>query len=153
MKKAIAALFIIFSCFINAGSAQLVAKMELKQPIEGLCGNQDVYVPLPMYKNQKSAVCPVSKGEITKRLNAEVSWLKDSANYNDKGMVRLIINCKGEMLQCTMDNITRNADLDDQIVAVFNSLGKWKPGTINGKTVNTAKLWSFKIVNGKIEID
>jgi hypothetical protein len=67
-------------------------------------------------------------------------------------MVNIIINCKGEVVQCEIDNKTKYPELDNQIVAVFSSLGKWKPGKINGDRVDVSKLWSFVIENGKISI-
>lgn len=81
----------------------------------------------PVFKDQKEAECPASKKEIIKRLNSEVIFLKESTTYQDKGMVNIAINCKGEVVQCEIDNRTKYAELDKQIVAVFNSLGKWKP--------------------------
>ena len=92
-------------------SAQFVAKMQLKEPIKGLCSN-DVYTLLPSFKGQKEPICPVSVEDITKRLNQEVTYLKDSSNYEDKGMVDIIINCKGEVVKCEIDNKTRNPILD-----------------------------------------
>jgi hypothetical protein len=134
-------------------SAQFAARMQVKEPIKGVCDNKNVYVVFPTFKDQEEAKCPVSKKEITKRLNSEVAFLKDSTAYNDKGMVNIIINCNGEVVQCEIDNKTRHSELDKQIVAVFNSLGKWKPGKVNGDKVDTSRLWSFEIKNGEISID
>src|SRR5687767_10791205 len=120
----------------HAVTAQLVARMEVKEPIPGVCDNKNVYVLFPMFGDQKEAICPVSDKAIQDRLHAEVTFLKDSAAYNDKGMVNIIINCKGEVVKCEIDNKTRHAELDKQIVTVFNSLGEWKPGKLNGKKVD-----------------
>jgi hypothetical protein len=49
-----------------------------------------------------------------------------------------------------MDNTTKSKELNDQIVAVFNSLGNWKPAKLNGRKVDSSQLWSFQIVKGKI---
>jgi hypothetical protein len=132
MKK-ISTLLIAFFIYA-AASAQFVATMEVKEPIAGLCNDKEVYVLMSLFgKGQVEAVCPASDKQITKRLNNEVVFLKDSAGYNDKGMVSIIINCKGEVVQCKIDNKTRHPELDQQIVAVFNTLGEWKPGKLNGK--------------------
>jgi hypothetical protein len=133
--------------------AQFAARMEVKEPIKGVCDNKNVYVIFSMFKNQEEAKCPASKKEITERLNAETPFLKDSTSYNDKGMVNIIINCKGEVVQCETDNKTRHSELDKQIVAVFNSLGKWKAGKVSGDNVDTSRLWSFEINNGIIAIN
>jgi hypothetical protein len=65
-------------------------------------------------------------------------------------MIGLIINCKGEVVKCEMDNKTKNVELDKQIVAIFNSLGEWKPGTLNRGKVDSSRLFSFKIKKGVI---
>jgi DNA-binding protein YbaB len=131
-----------------SSSAQFVAKMEVKEPIPGVCNNSEVYVIFPSFSGQTEAEWPMSKKEIIKKLN-EVAFLKDSASYNDKGMVNIIINCKGEAVQVYMDNKTRNKQLDDQIVAVLNSLGAWKAAKINKRKVDSSNLWSFEIKDGK----
>jgi hypothetical protein len=151
MKKIISIL--ILTSFYLTTNAQFAARMEVKEPIKGVCDNKNIYVVFPMFKGQEEARCPLSKKEITKRLNAEVTFLKDSSTYADKGMVNIIINCKGEVVRCEMDNKTKNPELDKEIVAVFNSLGDWKPGKINGDKVDTSKLWSFEIKDGNISIE
>ncbi len=141
---------IIFFLLISTNSfGQFVAKMEVKEPIEGLCNPKEVYALLPMLQGQEEAICPVTEDEILKRLNEEVQFLKDNPKFSGKGMIGLIINCKGQVLQCKMDNKTKNAELDKQIEKVFNSLGEWKAGKLNGEEVDSSKLFSFKIKKGK----
>ncbi|MBL7856354.1 MAG: hypothetical protein JNM57_01600 [Cyclobacteriaceae bacterium] len=130
--------------------AQFVAKLELKESIAGICNDKEVYAMFPTMKGQEEAVCPVSKTVILERLNSEVQFLMDNPRYDDKGMIGIIINCKGEVVQCKMDNKTKSPELDKQIEAVFNTLGEWKPGKLNRKEVDTSRLFSFKIKNGKI---
>ncbi len=134
-------------------SAQFVAKMEVKEDIPGICDKNEVYALFPMMDGQDEAICPVSKDEILKRLNAEVKYLKDKPKYKDKGMIGLIINCKGELVKCEMDNETQSPELDKQIEEVFNSLGEWKAGKLNGKAVDSSRLFSFKIKKGVFTFD
>jgi hypothetical protein len=131
-------------------SAQFVAKMEIKDSIPGLCDKNEVYALFPMFKGQEEAPCPMNNTEIQARLEEEVVFLKKNANYKDKGMVNIIINCKGEVVKCEMDNKTKSEELDKQIVDVFKTLGTWKPGKLNGKPVDSSRLWSFDIKKGKI---
>ncbi|HCZ35027.1 MAG TPA: hypothetical protein DHV26_03785, partial [Cytophagales bacterium] len=63
------------------------------------------------------------------------------------------INCKGQVVQCKMDNKTKSADLDKQIELVFNSLGQWTAGKLDSKEVDTSKLFSFKIKKGQFYFD
>jgi len=140
-------LALIASVISISASAQFVARMEIKEPIPGLC-NAKEYAMLPGFKGQEEAVCSVSEDSILKRLNTEVVFLKDNPKYSDKGMIGIIINCKSRVVQCKMDNLTKNPELDKQIENVFNSLGEWKAGKLNGKPVDTSKLFSFKILDG-----
>ena len=134
-------------------SAQFVAKMEIKEPISGLCSDQDVYALIPGLKGQVPAQCSLSKEQINDKLNSEIQFLKDNPDYNDKGMIGLVINCKGQLVQCKMDNKTKSPELDSQIEKVFNSLGDWTAGKLNKKNVDTSRLFSFTIENGRISIN
>jgi len=129
----------------------MIATMQVDNPISGVCDNSNVIAILPFPGNgQIKAKAPFTDEEITKKLNAEVDFLKGSLGYNDKGMVNLIINCKGKMVSCKIDNKTRSPELDQQIVDIFSKMLDWKAGTVNGKPVDTVVLYSFKIENGVI---
>lgn len=151
MKKTILTLIVGFIGL--TASAQFVAKMEVKEDIPGICDKNEVYALFPSFDGQDEAICPISKEDILKRLNSELQFLKDNPKYKDKGMIGLVINCKGEIVKCKMDNKTKSAELDNQIEAVFNSLGEWKSGKLNGKDVDSSKLFSFKIKKGVISFD
>jgi hypothetical protein len=151
MKKAMIILLMVGSGLTV--SAQFVAKMEVKEDIPGICDKNEVYALFPSFKGQEEAVCPVTKNEILQRLNSEISFLKDNPKFKDEGMIGLVINCKGVVVKCKMDNKTKSTELDKQIEAVFNSLGSWKAGKLNGKEVDTSRLFSFKIKNGKFYFD
>lgn len=105
-----------------------------------------------MFGDQVEAACSVADSTIERRLNDEVQFLKDHPKYNDKGMVNMIINCKGEVVQCKIDNKTKSPDLDDQVVAVFKSLTAWKAGKLNGGEVDSLRLWSFEVKKGRITL-
>lgn len=145
--------FLVVTLICNSLLAQFVATMEVKEHIEGVCNEKQVYALLPMLKGQEEAPCPLTNAQIEQRLNQEVTFLKEHPKYKDKGMVNIIINCKGEVVKCEMDNKTKSEELDKQIVAVFNSLGQWKPGKLNGNEVDSSRLWSFEVKKGKITLD
>jgi len=151
MKKTI--LILLTSIIGLSLSAQFVAKMEVKEDIPGICDKNEVYSLFGSFKGQDVAICPISKDEILKRLNSEIQFLKDNPKYKGKGMIGLIINCKGIVVSCEMDNKTKSPELDKQIEAVFGSLGDWKAGKLNGKEVDSSRLYSFKIKKGKISFD
>lgn len=131
----------------------MVARMQVTEPIDGVCDNDNVIAILPISGNgQVEAVAPKTDDELTAELNEKVTFLKDKPDYNDKGMVNLIINCEGELVRCQIDNKTQSPELDSQIVAVFAEMKTWTPGTIRGKAYDTVVLYSFTIKDGKISL-
>lgn len=129
----------------------LVAAMEVKEPINGVCDNSNVIVILPFPGNgQVSAKAPKTNLEIAQELNEKVLFLKDKPDYEDTGMVNLIINCKGNLVKCDIDNETKSPELDKQIVAVFSELKNWTAGKVNNNSVDTVVMYRFTIKNGKI---
>lgn len=151
MKVTMKHLITITICtfLFTAASAQFIARMEVKEPIPGLCDEKNVLVMFPV-KGQEEAKCPVEEDEILKRLN-EIQFMKDNPGFSGKGMMGLVINCEGKVVKCKMDgkNKTGNEELDKQIEEVFNSLGEWKPGRLKKKEVDTSRLYSFTIDSGK----
>ena len=150
MKQILCILFVT-SCSTVVG--QFVAKMEVKEPIEGICNDKEVYALFPSFKGQTEAECPATKQQILERLNTEVKFIKENPNYDGKGMIGIIINCKGEVVQCKMDNKTKDPELDKQIEEVFNSLGAWKAGKLGKKQVDSSRLFSFKIKKGEFTFE
>ena len=72
-----------------------------------------------MLDGQKEAICPMSEVEILEKLNNEVLFLKDNPKHKDKGMIGIIVNCKGQVVQCKMSNMTKDEVLYQQIEEVF----------------------------------
>jgi len=139
----------------NKGDAMnMVARMEVKEPIAGVCDNGNVIAILPIPGNgQVSAKAPMTDDQITEALKTRVTFLKDKPDYDDKGMVNLIVNCKGELVRCEIDNKTKSPELDNQIVAVFAEMKQWTAGSVNNKSVDTSVLYSFTIKKGTIVVD
>jgi hypothetical protein len=151
MKKILVTLILTFLSAISF--AQFVARAEIKEDISGICDKKNVYALLAMLKGQKEAVCSVSKSDIEKMLNDSVQFIKDKPDYEDKGMVNIIINCKGEVVQCKIDNKTKSTELDEQVVNVFKTLTSWKPGKLNDEKVDSLRLFSFEISKGKFKVN
>jgi hypothetical protein len=132
--------------------SQLVAKVEIKEKIKGICDDKNVYALFPMFGNQKEAICSDADSTIEERLNREVDFLKDKPKYKDKGMVSILINCKGEVVQCKIDNESKSPTLDEQVVNVFKTLTSWEPGKLDDKEVDSMRLWRFEVNKGKITL-
>lgn len=152
MKKLLAlTVFLQISIF---SYSQMVAKAEIKEQIDGLCDIKNVYVMFSMLdKEQVEAICSVPDSTIENRLNNEIEFLKDKPKYNDKGMVSIIINCKGEVVECKIDNKSKSAELDEQVLKVFKTLTSWKAGKFHGKDVDSLRLWSYEIKKGKVILE
>ena len=145
--------FFLATVICTSASAQFVARMQLKESVKGVCNEKNVIVAFPGFSDQEEAVSPASEKEIVEKLNSGVTFLHDKPDFEDKGMINLIINCKGELVQSKMDLKTKDPALDAQIEAVFKSLIEWKPAKLKGKKVDSARLYSFKIVKGKFTFD
>ena len=50
-------------------------------------------------------------------------------------------------------NLTKSEILDEQIVAIFKTLGPWTAGELDGKAVDTVLLFSFEIKKGVLELN
>jgi hypothetical protein len=150
MKKILTVLVLIQISL--SAYTQIVARAEIKEKIDGICDIKNVYTLFPMFGDQVEAVCSVPDSTIEGKLNRDVEFLRDNPKYNDKGMVSIIINCKGEVVQCKIDNETKSPILDEQIVNVFKTLTSWKAGKLNGKEVDSLRLWSFEIKKGKVTL-
>ncbi len=151
MKKVSFILLLLLLTFTSF--SQFVARAQIKEKVEGICDIKNVYALMGMLKGQKEAVCAINKSEIEQMLNDSVPFIKDSARFTDKGMVSIIINCKGKVVQCKTDNTTKSPVLDEQIVAVFKNLTEWKAGQLDGEDVDSIRLWSFEIKNGKLKLN
>lgn len=158
MKKILISAFalgLLVSCSStqNSGMGNMIAVLQIDKPIPGVCDNSKVISVLPFPGNgQVEAKAPLSDEQLTERLNKEVSFLEGKTNYEDKGMVNLIISCEGKMVRCEIDNKTQSPELDQQIVAVFAQMLEWEAGSLNGKAVDTSVLYSFTISNGVISL-
>jgi hypothetical protein len=138
--------------FVNVAFAQFVAKLEVKGPLPGACDSANVYAIFPGFKGQVAPVAPKTDKQIEKMLNEDVAFLSANPKFSGKMMIHCIVSCKGEMIVCEVDNKSGNDELDQQILAVFKTLTKWTPGTLNGEAVDCSVLFSMEIKKGKITL-
>lgn len=147
MKTILTTLFL--SLFYLNVSAQFVARMEVKEPIEGVCDNDNVYALFGSLEGQTQASCGLDDKQMIDLLNEKIAFIRTNPKYKDKGMISLIINCEGEVVVCKMDNKTKSEELDKQLEEFFNALENWTVGKLNGKPVDSVLLFSFEIKRGK----
>ena len=148
----------ILAVIYNLTFAQQIAMtMEVKNNVTGLCDQSKVYSLYMMkYFSGNSAIegnYPLTKEQLTTKLNKEVSFLKENPKHKDKFSVRIIVNCKGQAVSIEFENKTKSKILDEEILKVFRSLEGWTAGKFNGKPVDSTKPYYFKIKKGEIVVD
>lgn len=150
MKKII--LITLISLVTLGASAQLEARVEMTENIEGVCDLQNVYALFPMFGDQVEAVCPITKEELLKRIS-ELQFIKDNPKFKYKGSINVIINCKGEVVDCKIEKDSKNPEFNKQISELISSLGNWEAGKLNKKEVDSSKFLYIKIKKGKVTFD
>ncbi|MDX5326908.1 MAG: energy transducer TonB [Bacteroidota bacterium] len=136
------------------GGKMMVATLQLKEPVEGICNQEKVYVLLPfMEKTQQEATCQLTDEELSKKLQEEVVYLSDHPDLNAEGTIGVMINCKGRNVKTDVSTASEYPELDEQVMAVFASLTKWTPGGINGVPVDSQRLIGFTVKDGIITVD
>jgi hypothetical protein len=142
------------TAFGQIDGKQIAMTMKVNEDITGLCDKTKVYSLYMMKQfpgsNATEGSYPMSDIELLKVLNERVTFLKENPKYNGKFSMRVIINCKGELVSCDLEDKTKNNDLDNQILEIFKSLGGWGAGTFNGELVDSTKPFYFRIKGGEI---
>lgn len=133
--------------------AQLIATVEMKEKIEGICNEKEVYSLFDGFKGQIEPKCSLSKLEIQNLLNEKVTFLKVNPKFKGKGMVGVFINCKGEALNWEISLKTKDQELDQQLLVIFKTLQSWTPGKLDGNNVDCSELISYKITKGMIILE
>lgn len=135
----------------NITKAQIIAKVQMTEEVEGICDHDNVYGLFDSFEGQVTPKCSVTKEEMEQKLN-EVQYLKDHPKSKGKGMVGVYINCKGEPLNWDI-SIKIEDELDKQLLLVFQTFKEWSIGTLDGEKVDCRELISYKIKKGKLTIN
>ena len=156
MKKTI--LFIaLFAIWFNSKAQIIAEKINITDDIPEICVKEELYLLINVNyltgEYQKEAFCLLTKEQIVKKLNEEVKFLKRKSKYNDSGTAAVVINCNGKQVWTKMEVKTKSQKLDKQIEGVFNLLGQWSAGNMNGKEVDSYKRYRFSIKNGKFILE
>lgn len=133
--------------------AQLIVQVEMKEKIEGICNQEEVYSLYGGFEGQIEPKCSLSKKQMEEILNEKLQFLKDNLNYKSKGMVGVYINCEGKALEWDISVKTKSAELDQQILEIFKTFNEWTSGKLNGKEVDTRELFSYEIKKGILKIN
>lgn len=151
MKKTLLLLILLITGLTT--QAQFIATVQMDEEVEGICDHDKVYALFAGFDGQVPAKCSVSKNEMEQLLNEQLQFLKDNPKFRGKGMVGVYINCEGETLQWSVSVKTGNADLDKEILEIFQSFSQWEAGTLDGELVDTHELFSYEIKKGILKIN
>ncbi|MBI1306712.1 MAG: hypothetical protein GC181_08870 [Bacteroidetes bacterium] len=140
---------ILFS-FSYQVNAQFVAKVEVKEHIEGLCDSTEVYALFPGFTGQEEAKCTVTEDSMRSAIE-QLEFLQANPKFKGEGMAQFIVNCKGEVVKCDIDNSSGDTEFDRQIVELLKTYTQWQPGKLNDKKVDSIQFVSFKVAKGKVK--
>jgi len=147
-------LFLSMTSFGQIDGKQIAMTMKVNDNVKGLCDKSKVYSLYMMKQfpgsNATEGQYPMNDIELLKLLNEKVTFLKENPKYKGKFSVRVIINCKGELVSCDFESKTKSDDLNNQILGIFKSLDGWGAGTFNGELVDSTKPFYLKIKAGEI---
>ncbi len=147
-------LFLAMTSFGQIDGKQIAMTMKVNENVKGLCDKSKVYSLYMMKQfpgsNATEGQYPMNDNELLKLLNEKVTFLKENPKYKGKISLRVIINCKGELVSCDFESKTKSDDLNNQILGVFKSLEGWGAGTFNGELVDSTKPFYLKIKAGEI---
>ncbi len=153
MKKKL--LFVLLFASFYTLKAQMVAIMEVKEPIEGVCNQKGVYVILPIgSKKQVKAKSKLSEQEMEARFNALPYW-KEHPEFEKKITFNLVINCKGQQVRQSFnndENKTEDEALNQQLLEIVAGFKEWEPARIKKKKVDSSLFISIEVKNGKVKI-
>ncbi len=147
-------LFLAITSFGQIEGKQIALIMKVNENVKGLCDKSKVYSLYMMKQfpgsNATEGQYPLNEIELLKLLNEKATFLKDNPKFRSKFSVRVIVNCKGELVSCELENKTKSNDLNRQILEVFKSLNGWGAGTFNGELVDSTKPFYLRIKGGEI---
>jgi len=138
---------------ITTVSGQLISKFEMKESIEGICDQNEVYGLFDGYHGQVEAKCQLTKDQLEAILNEKIDFFAKNPKYKGKGMLSCFVSCKGITLKWEISKETKNTDVDRQVLEVFKSIPDWKPGILNGKNVDSRLLVTYKIKKGHLTLE
>lgn len=134
-------------------NAQLIAKVEMREDVEGICNKDEVYSLYGGFAGQIEPKCTLSKQQMEDILNEKLTFLKENPSFKSKGMVGVYINCEGRALQWDISVKTKSEELDRQILEIFKTFNEWTVGKLDGKAVDTRDLFSYEIKKGVLKIN
>lgn len=101
--------------------------------------------------DQSEAVCPLTLAQLYNKLVTELNLESDFPKFKGSDGVNVSINCRDEVV--LVETEFKDEKLNQRVRDIFNSLGKWKAGTMMGKPVDCAIMYAIKIKKGKLTLN
>lgn len=147
------ATLLLFGLLAFRSQAQLLMQVQMDDSIEGICDNANVYALYDGFDQQIEPECSFTKEQMENILNDKLQFLKDNPKFKSKGMVGVFINCEGTAVQWDIAMKSKSAELDRQVLEIFQTFNEWTAGKLNGKTVDTRELFSYEIKKGVLKLN
>jgi hypothetical protein len=144
---------ILFGLLAFRSQAQLVMQVQMDDSIEGICDHANVYALYGGFDQQIEPECSLSKEQMEEILNRKLQFLKENPKFKSKGMIGVFINCEGTTVKWDVALKSKSAELDQQILEIFQTFDEWTAGKLNGKAVDTRELFSYEIKKGMLKIN
>lgn len=143
----------LFTILAFRSEAQLLMQVQMDDSIEGICDHKEVYSLYGGFDQQIEPECSFTKEQMENILNDKLQFLKDNPKFKSKGMVGVFINCEGTAVQWDIAMKSKSAELDRQVLEIFQTFDEWTAGKLNGKAVDTRELFSYEIKKGVLKIN
>lgn len=115
-----------------------------KQVLELYGGNPDEVEPK----------CMIDKEELSERLNADLSFLKNHPEFKGRGMISVVINCEGKVIGWAEVVKSKNGELNDEILAYLVKQDlEWEAGKYKEEKIDSVYSFSYQIVRGKLRLN
>jgi hypothetical protein len=148
MKNIITISFLFLSNLINAQTIE--ARIDTKgKKFDGLCDQDEFYSLANGLGDQQEAICPVSNEELHNKV-LQLKFLQENKKFKGKNVISVDVNCKGKVVN--VESKFKDSNLNEQIRALFFSIGNFTPGKMEGKNVDCEILYSIEIKNGTVVI-
>ena len=110
--------------------------------------------PASVYFLMENRARPIeNKDSIEVNLNSYVKFAKENPTFSGNPSIQFVVNCRGEIGGgFHVVTSSGNDNLDQELVAFFQTVKEWQAGKIRKKTVDSWYMWRLEVKTGYIKI-
>ena len=150
MKRLFTFITVLF--IISQAQSQIIATVELKEPVDGMCG-ETLYALHSGFDAQQQPKCDLSDEELVRLMNEKIDYLKTHPKAKGKGIMGIYINCEGMVIASHSGLKDGESQLSKEIENFLLENGRWTSGVYRGENVDCSELIAIKIKKGIIYLD